>query len=68
MPEQVKNGELKSAMDDCAVTNVSNWTESDSDAEYNEEVYRQRMAKNAPLLHAKIKEAMQFDNKKLPNF
>lgn len=59
MPEQVKNCELKSAMDDCAVTNVSNWTESDSDSEDNEEVYRQRMAKNAPLLHAKIKETMQ---------
>ena len=59
--QETDNFELKSVMADQAVTNVSGWTEPNSDSECDEETYMRRMASNATVLHSKIKEAMRFD-------
>lgn len=48
-------------MEDRAVTNISGWTEPNSDTPCDEIAYRERLKRNAPVLHKKISEALSFD-------
>ena len=45
-------------MEDQAVTNISGWTEPNSDTPCDEIAYRERLKRNAPVLHKKICEAL----------
>lgn len=40
-------------MEDQAVTNISGWTEPNSDTSCDEIVYQERLKRNAPVLHKK---------------
>lgn len=61
---EITNGEIREmcleAMRDKAVTNISGWTEPNSDEPCDESVYRKRLAENAPGYIAKIKGALKF--------
>lgn len=48
-------------MEDRAVTNISGWTEPNSDTPCDEIAYRERLKRNAPVLHKKNSEALFFD-------
>lgn len=57
--------EIEKVMNDKAVTNISGWTLGDSaTSEENEEEYRERLAKNGPIFHQKINEALSEISKK----
>lgn len=49
------------AMEDKAVTNISGWTEPNSDEPCDETAYRQRLGANAPDYMAKVREALSFE-------
>lgn len=48
-------------MADEAVTNISGWTEPNSDEPCDEQAYRERLDKNAPILIEKLKAALTFE-------
>jgi len=48
-------------MEDRAVTNVSNWTEPNTDEPFDEQEYLERAKNNADALNAKLKEALTFE-------
>jgi len=48
-------------MDDKAVTNISGWTEPNTDEPLDEKEYLERALKNADALNAKLKEALSFE-------
>lgn len=49
------------AMEDNAVTNISGWTEPNSDTSCDENAYRKRLCKNASVFNEKITEALKFE-------
>ena len=65
MPETPSLEELRAkyvdVMDDKAVTNISGWTEPNTDELCDEQEYRDRALANADELNAKIKEALSFE-------
>jgi hypothetical protein len=48
-------------MADKAVTNISGWTEPNSDKPCDEQEYLDRALRNADALNAKIKESLSFE-------
>lgn len=55
------DAELAEVMNDKAVTNISGWTEPNSDVPCDEVAYRKRLTENAETLHKKIDEALRFE-------
>lgn len=55
------NALCEEAMKDKAVTNISGWTEPNSDEPCDEEAYRMRLAEQGSTYMAKVKEALKFE-------
>ena len=55
------NEKYAEVMADKTVTNVSGWTEPNSDEPCDEQAYRDRIDNNAPILIKKLKEALTFE-------
>ena len=52
---------LSTVMENGAVTDLSRWTEPNSDMHCDEQEYQKRAVSNADKLNARIKEAISFE-------
>jgi len=53
-----------SVMDNQAVTNVSRWTEPNTDGDFSAQVMLNHALQNGDALNAKLDEALRFDKSK----
>jgi len=60
-PLQELREKYADVMEDKAVTNISGWTEPNTDAPCDEQAYRDRALVNTEKLNAKIKKALSFE-------